>query len=236
MLYKKNWFLAFLFFWVFTGSFAFSATKEKKALFEKALTHFKNNKFSESSAIFLSLLKTQPESEALRFNLALSLYQKTGKKDPARAYLRQILFENPYHAQARELLKNLEDKKYFWLWIPEDFILALMALGLGGMIFAIFRKSLFLFRLGAGFFLILWGFSAYYFYPRITHYGSLKQDSSLLSGPDSSAPVLFEPKAGSLLKVLSPETPEGLIHVQIAKNKGWLQSEDFLPLNRKNSF
>lgn len=241
MPYQKKYFFLFLFFvnGILASGFTFSASKarapDSKVLFEKALNQLKNNNPSSASKLFSKLLKTHPESKSGRFNLALSLYQQPDKKDQARAILRQVLFEDPYHAQTRSLLKQLKDKKYFWLWIPEDFILALMALGLSGLIFAIFRKSLPIFRLGVGLFLIFQGFGAYYFYLRALNYGSLKQDSPVLSGPDPSAPVLFEQKAGTLLKALSMKTQEGLIHVQISNNRGWLNASKFLPLNRRKN-
>ena len=71
-----------------------------------------------------------------------------GKKDPARAYWRQILFNNPYSRQTKEALNTIEDKKYFWLWIPQDFVLGLIALSWFILILIFLKKPFWLFNGG----------------------------------------------------------------------------------------
>ena len=63
-----------------------------------------------------------------KYNKGLSFYQQ-GRVGLAKAYWRAVLFQKPYNGTVRSALKAVEDKKYFWLWVPEDFALALIAFG-----------------------------------------------------------------------------------------------------------
>ena len=211
--------------------FTLSAQAEED-LFNKALSHLQNNKTQEAIHLFSEFLKTNPQSEAGLFNLALSFYRQSGKKDPARAYWRQILFKNPYNLQTKDALNAIEDKKYFWLWLPEDLVLGLMALSWMILIFTLFKKKLPALRLWIPVWLIVHGFSSYYFYHRLSNYSTLMQDSTILSAPDAKAPVLFEQPAGALVKVLPKKNHlTEWSHIQISPTKkGWLHSNRLLPL------
>ncbi len=200
-----------------------------KAIFDKGLKTLKSQP-AEAEKLFSLYLKSYPDSLPGRFNLALSFYQQTGKKDLARAYLRQILFENPYHTPTRTFLKNLNDKKYFWLWIPEDLILSIMALSGMLLILALFKKVR---TLIWPLFFIIQSLGGYYFFHRLRDYSSLTKDSLALSAPDPKAPILFEIKAGALTRTLFHDQEEGLSHVQISANRGWVKSSYLLPINPK---
>ena len=223
-----------LFFCFFVGSA--NATED---LFNKALINLQDNKPEEASRLFSEFLKTEPASEAGLFNLALSLYRQSGKKDPARAYWRQILFNNPYSRQTKEALNSIEDKKYFWVWIPQDLVLGLIALSWFILILIFFKKNFFAFRWWIPIWFIFHGFSFYYFYYRMGNYSTLMQDSMVLSAPDTTAPVLFEQKAGAMVKVLpKKDNLQEWSHIEISPGKrGWLHAHLLLPLktNTKSS-
>ena len=218
-----------LFFCFFVGSA--DATED---LFNKALTNLQDNKPAEAARLFSDFLKTKPASEAGLFNLALSLYRQDEKKDPARAYWRQILFNNPYNQQTREALNLIEDKKYFWLWTPPDFIMGLMAFSWLIFILLFFKKKFFSLRWWIPVWLVVHGFSSYYFYLRMGNHSTLMQDSMVLSAPDTTAPVLFEQTAGVLVKVLPEKDPlPNWSHIETSPGKrGWLHSRLLLPLKR----
>ena len=209
-----------------------SAAEEEEALFNKALKALQEDRIEEAAGLFSAFLKIKPQSQAGRFNLALSLYRQNQNQGIAQAYWRQILFENPYSLQTKIALKAVGDKKYFWLWLPVDLILALMALSWGALILFLFQKKLFAARLWIPVGLLIHCFGAYYFYHRRGNYSSLIQDSVVLSAPDLKAPVLFEQKAGVLLKVLQEKNGlQKWSHVQISPTKsGWLYSHLLLPL------
>ncbi len=218
-----------LFFCFFAGSA--QATED---LFNKALTNLQDNKPEEASRLFSEFLKTKPQSEAGLFNMALSLYRQSGKEDPARAYWRQVLFQNPYNRQTREALNLIEDKKYFWLWIPQDFILGLIAFSWFILIFLFFKKKFLALRWWLPVWFIVHGFSSYYFYFRTGNYSTLMQDSMVLSAPDVTAPALFEQTAGVLVKVLPEKNDlQKWSHIETSTGKrGWLHSHLLLPLKR----
>lgn len=215
--------------------FFIGSTKATADLFDKALTNLQDNKPEEASRLFSEFLKTNPDSEAGRFNLALSLYRHSGKKDPARAYWRQILFNNPYSRQTKEALISIEDKKYFWLWIPKDLTLGLMSFSWLVLIFFLFKKNFFTLRLWIPVWFIIHGFSAYYFYYRMGDHSTLMRNSMVLSAPDSKAPILFEQKAGALVKILPKKKylPEWS-HIEVLGKRGWLPSHLLLSLKIQN--
>ena len=221
--------LYILFFCVFIGS-----AQAEEALFNKALTHLQENQPEEAIHLFSDFLKTEPKSEIGRFNLALSFYKQSGNKDPARAYWRQMLFENPYNPQVKAALNALKDKKYFWLWWPSDLILFLMVLSWVILIFLLFKK-----KSAAIMWLPVWivahSFSAWYFYHRLGNYSSLMADSRVLSAPDDKASVLFRQEAGALVKVLGKAgDSQEWSHIQVSFAKsGWLSSDRLLPLKLK---
>ena len=66
-------------------------------------------------------------SLAEQFNKGLSFYQQ-GQEGLAKAYWRPVLFQRPYDSQIQLALKTVGDKKYFWLWIPEDLVLLVISL------------------------------------------------------------------------------------------------------------
>ncbi len=228
--------------------FSFAAKAQSpKALFDKAVLKLSKGETKESSALFYEFLKLDPNSLSARFNLALSLYRQSAKPDPARAYLRQILFEKPYNKEVKVFLRKLGDKKYFWLWIPKDIVLILAALAL--LFILPFRGQ----RLkeGAGsfydktvtnkslkffcflFFVCIESFSVAYFYFRAEPMGTLIKDLPVLSAPVKNAGVLFEGKAGALARLLPvKQKPSGWILVRIpSSGSGWIGSQAFLPLN-----
>ena len=226
---------------------------EAETLFQSALLKLQEGKTKESSALFYEFLKIRPDSLSARFNLAISLYRQSAKPDPARAYLRQVLFKKPYNKQVRAFLRELKDKEYFWLWLPKDLVLILMALSwLSILPFRAFwkllkplrsKKAVFLQKAGKNkvlrfscwaFFLCAQGFGVLYFYHRRAPYGTLIQDSVVLSAPSEAAPALFKEKAGALIRLLPvrKKNLSGWSHVQISRSKsGWLRSDTFLPLN-----
>lgn len=219
-------------FYILLFCFFTLSARAEESLFNKALTSLQNNKPQEAIHLFSEFLKTNPQSEAGLFNLALSFYRQSGKKDPARAYWRQILFKNPYSLQTKEALNIIEDKKYFWIWLPADLILGLMALSWLALVFILFKKKLPALRLWIPVWLIVHGFSSYYFYHRLRNYSTLMQDSMILSAPDAKAPVLFEQTAGALVRVLPQKDHlQEWSHIQISPTKkGWLHSNLLLPL------
>ena len=210
--------------------FFISSVSAEEVLFSKALMALQENQVEEASRLFSEFLKLNPESESGRFNLALSFYRQNKMPDPARAYWRQILFKNPYSLQTREALSLIGDKKYFWLWIPEDFILALMALS--WVIFIFLKKTSMVFHIGVPLWMIVHVFSGYYFYHRFGNYGNLIQDCQVFSAPDFKAPVLFEQKSGALVKELDKKDEvRDWSHVKISTTKsGWIRSSFILSL------
>ena len=211
-------------------------TLRGKALFEEALKALKEGHAEQAEIWFSEFLKTKPGSEAARYNLALSLYRQDGKEGLAQAYWRQILFKNPYHLQSRAGLKTLGDRAYFWLWLTEDMVLALMALSWAALILALFKKRLYLARSWVFTGLVVHGLGAGYFYFRRGNYSTVVRDCSVLSAPDSAASVLFKQKAGVFLKVKKELSKKGdslqWSHVQGFRGKsGWLSSCCLLPLD-----
>ena len=77
-------------------------------------------------------------TEATQFNKGLSFYQQ-GQEGMAKAYWRSVLFQNPYNRQVRLALNKVQDERYFWLWIPEDIALLLMALVFFVLCFSMWR-------------------------------------------------------------------------------------------------
>ena len=205
-------------------SFAFSM--EEKEL-NKALTLLEQGKVQQVRSLFSQYIKSQKNSKQARFDLALSL-QKSGKVAWAKAYWRQILFENPYSQQTKKALKLVEDKKYFWLWLPSDFVLALMALSLGIFLFFFYKKQGITFSLFI--ILITHSFGIYYFFHRFNNYNTLLQESSILSAPDSQASVQSSEKAGALLKTWPESLPEWS-HVKLPNNqRGWIPTKYLIPV------
>ncbi|MDE0120079.1 MAG: hypothetical protein OXM55_08760 [Bdellovibrionales bacterium] len=223
-------------FWPLLLFLFISSTLAQDKLFSKALLSLQEGQTEEASRLFSEFLEINPESESGRFNLALSFYRQKQAPDPARAYWRQILFKNPYSLQTRAALNSVEDKKYFWLWIPEDMLLAFMALSWIILLFLLFKKkSGAMFPLGISLWVIAHVFSAYYFYHRFENYGSLIKTCKVFSAPDSKAPVLFEQKAGTLVKVREKNSPlKTWSQVQISPTKtGWVKTSFILPLKAK---
>ncbi len=224
--------MLFYFFWT-----SFTLAVGSEDLFYEALVTLQKGQAEQAGRMFSEFLKTHPQSLSGRFNLALSLYRQTENPDPARAYWRQILFEDPYNKQIKDILNTFGDTLPFWLLWPKDLFLALIALSWIVLLLAFFKNKELVY-LCLPVWLIAQGLSAYYFYHRLGSYSSLMQDSVVLSAPDSKAPVLFKQKSGALVKVLAVENrSKKWSHVQISPAKtGWLESNVLLPLDRQNRF
>ena len=204
--------------------FAFSI--EEKEL-NKALTLLEQGKIQEVQSLFSQYVKAQKNSKQARFNLALSL-QKSEKIAWAKAYWRQILFENPYSQQTKKALRFVEDKNYFWLWLPSDLVLVLMALSFGIFLFLFYKKQGIIFSLFI--ILITHSFGIYYFFHRFSNYGTVIQDSPIFNAPDSQASIQSSEKAGALLKVLPDSLPEWS-HVKHPNNqRGWIPTKYLIPV------
>ena len=213
-----------------------SSALAEESLFSKGLFALQKGQTKEASRLFSEFLEINPESESGRFNLALSFYRQKQAPDPARAYWRQILFKNPYSVQTRAALNSIEDKKYFWLWIPEDLFLILMALSGMWVLFLLFKKkSRVLLRLGISLWVMVNIFSSYYFYHRFENYGSLIKTGSVFSAPDFGAPILFEQKAGTMVKIQNKNISlENWSQIRISQTKvGWIPSSFILPIKAK---
>ncbi|MDE0518593.1 MAG: hypothetical protein OXH36_03425 [Bdellovibrionales bacterium] len=225
---KKLWSLLFCVF--------VSSALAQEGLFSKALLALQKGQAKEASRLFSEFLEINPESESGRFNLALSLYRQKQAPDPARAYWRQVLFKNPYNSQTRAALNSIKDKKYFWLWIPADLFLALMAFSGVMVLFLLFKKKLgSVFQWTLFLWVIVHAFSAYYFYHRFENYGSLIQSCQVFSAPSSKAPVLFEQEAGALVKVQDKNSSlKSWSQIRISPSKiGWVPSAFILPIKAR---
>ena len=217
----------FIYFLIFSLLPLLAFSTEETSL-NKALTVLEQGKVKQAQHLFSKILKEQKNSQEARFNLALFLYQKTGKTAWAKAYWRQILFENPYSQQTKEALKKVKDKKYFWLWLPGDLVLALMALSLGIFLFLFYKKQGIIFSLFI--ILITHSFGIYYFFHRFGNYSTVIQDSPILNAPDPQASVQFSEKAGTLLKIL-PDSLPAWSHVQFSNNqRGWISTKHLIPV------
>ena len=197
-------------------------------------------------------------SLAEQFNKGLSFYQQ-GQEGLAKAYWRPVLFQRPYDSQVQLALKTVGDKKYFWLWIPEDLVLLVISLCFlilclcmwrflaslklsvqkktgtedsQALIFWLFiqKKPILLL-----FCLMCFALGAVYFYFRYSDYYTLAEDSAFLSAPDPGAPVLFEKTGGELLKQISSRKAKGeesWSHVRLPDQQtGWLKSDKLIAIN-----
>ena len=165
--------MKFFIYFLVAISTPFTFSMEEKEL-NKALTLLEQGKVQQVKSLFSQYIQSQKNSKQTRFDLALSL-QKAEKPAWAKAYWRQILFENPYSQQTKKALKLVEDKKYFWLWLPGDFVLTLMVLSLGVFLLLLYKKQGITFSLFI--ILITHSFGLYYFFHRFSHYNTLLQDS-----------------------------------------------------------
>ena len=218
--------MKFFIYFLVAISTPFTFSMEEKEL-NKALTLLEQGKVQQVKSLFSQYIQSQKNSKQTRFDLALSL-QKAEKPAWAKAYWRQILFENPYSQQTKKALKLVEDKKYFWLWLPGDFVLTLMVLSLGVFLLLLYKKQGITFSLFI--ILITHSFGLYYFFHRFSHYNTLLQDSPVLNAPDSQASVEFSEKAGALLKTLPDSLPEWS-HVKLPNNqRGWIPTKYLIPV------
>ena len=185
-----------------------------------------------------------------RYNKALSFY-KAGKTGLAKAYWRQVLFQKPANKQVRSALKAVGDKKYFWLWIAEDFVLALIAIAVFVLCFSMWRfqgvatqkdyssknMAILFIKQKIGTLLccfLCFALGAVYIYFRYGDYHTLKEDSMFLSAPDLQAPPLFEKTSGLLLKQLRSMELNGETWSQVGlphNQTGWLKSDKLIPIN-----
>ena len=204
-----------------------SSTKASSTLFHKGVLALNKGDNQQAVQFFSAWTKENPRSTAGWFNLGLSFYQQTQAPDPTRAYLRKVLFYNPYDLKTRSFLSTLEDKKPFWLWWPKDLFLGLMALSLlvcviGRTKFPTFFQIVFL--------LVAHSLSGFYFYHRLKNHGTLTKDTSVWSAPSKEAPVLFEQKAGAFV-VIKKESFKEWRHVQISRfQSGWVRSTELVPI------
>lgn len=188
----------------------------------------------------INIKNTSPDlkqitSQKELFNRALYLYQQDKLQSKSKAYFRQILFQNPYNIQTKQVLQKLGDKKYFWLWIPPDFILILLFCSYSiFMVLIFFKKQLWVYGY-LPFLFISSFFGIYYFYQRNLDHYSLIQDTVVLSAPHLKAPILFKQKAGVVLKVLSKNYKvTHWSHVEISNTQsGWLSSKILIPVKMK---
>lgn len=215
----------FIYFLMATLSpFVFSMEGEE---FNQALALLEQGKVQQVKSLFSQYIKTQKNSQKARFNLAVSL-QKSQKTNWAKAYWRQILFENPYSQQTKKALTLVKDQKHFWLWLPSDLVLALIAFSLGAFLFLFYKKQGITFLVLI--ILITHSFGIYYFFHRGSHYSTLIQDSPVLSAPDSQASIQFSEKAGALLKTL-PNNITEWSHIKLPNNqRGWVPTKYLIPV------
>ena len=221
------------------ATLAVPATSSSHPVFNQGLKALQENRPAEAQALFLQFLKRHPSSNAGRFNLALSFYLQTKKPDPARAHLRQLLFENPYDKNTRLALRALGDRPYFWLWWSPDGFLAGMALSTVFLMIAGFRKTFASLKWLLPLWLTAHGAGGFYFYHRLQRHGSLIQDTKAVSAPDLKAPSLFTYPAGTLVKILKQAplptvSARGWSQVRAKDGKtGWVASRLLIPVNKK---
>ena len=213
------------------------STQPSEDFFNQGLNYLQKNQDKKARHSFKEYLKKNPKSLSARFNLALSFYQQSVReeqahlKELARAYFRQVLFENPYHSPTRQALSLLKDKKYFWLWLPPDLILVFMAFSIIFLLWLFFKKKPL--KLGITICLIGLAISGAYFYYRLQDHGTLMQDCAILSAPSSKASSIALAKQGSLIRILSKNRPstKGWLAIQQESGlKAWLPSSCILPL------
>ncbi len=219
----------------FTGSFFNkacasppSATNEASS-FEQAVDHLHKKEFEQAQTILMKLLEEKPNSIPLLYNLGLTFYQQK-KQAEARAYWRRAIFNNPYNTKVLASLKHIGDTLPFWLTWPSDIVWAIQFLLWASFVFLIYKKKfLVLSRIWPMLAIPIQVISLLYFYPRTQNYATLVQNTSLHSDSNSSAPVLFEQKAGVLLKIKKTKNNWSYVILSDIK-EGWIPSEFLIPL------
>jgi len=80
---------------------------------------------------------------------------------------------------------------------------------------------------------LLNGFSIYYFYHRLSDYGTLTSEVEFLSAPNPKAPLLFKESSGQLVKIIREDKAlKKWVQAKSSRHKvGWIKSKYFLPLN-----
>ena len=231
--------LVLLFFMGNGGGFA-SSGAALPAEWREALTLLKDQKSYEAADVFEKLLETHPFSRPVRYNLALARYQQ-GRTGLALAGWRELLWEDSLDLRTWRTLKNTQrevvslsslNRQMWWLFVPPDLFLALVALSAGMGLFLLYKNRYRALRLWCipGFLTL--GLSGYYFWARHSSYVTLIQDGQILNAPHPEALPLVSQNEGAFLRVKNIK--KGWIQVALpAFQRGWISTETALLLKKR---
>ena len=201
--------------------------------FEQAVNHLYKKESEQAQIILMKLLEKKPNSVPLLYNLGMAFHQQK-KQAEALAYWRRAIFNNPYNTTVKTSLKHIGDTSPFWLIWPSDIVWAIQFLLWTNFVFLIYKKKFYtLFRIWPLLAILIQVISLLYFYPRTQNYATLVQNTSLHSDSNASAPVLFEQKAGVLLKIKKIKKNWSYVTLSDIK-EGWIPSEFLIPLKTKD--
>ncbi len=205
-----------------------SKQKNKNTEFKKAVRYLHQSKGKEARDIFLKLLKSD-SSFGLRYNLALS-YLQNNQLALAKAYLRQLMFEDGLNTRVRKAFRQVDSYKFseFWLWIPPDFFYALVTLLFGLWVLFFTQKKRFHKWVGFLLFLVVIGDFGYLFFRYRFSYGTLTKDTKVFSAPDLQSALVSKLLAGRLIAVRKKS--KDWTQISFSHQKGWVKELELIDI------
>ena len=206
---------------------------------EQAIHHLHNTRYLQASKILLELLESDSSHQTSRakrvitYNLALAYFWQD-EKGKTLAYLRRLVFFNPYSPLPRKTLSQMGDRFVFWLWIPPEPVGILLTVMVIITLILLGRKKYSLLMGLAVPFLGLYSAGFWYFYKRGQSYATVTKDSVCLSSPDEKSPQIGELESTVLVQVLrttQDESSTWWYHVRSGgRQTGWVPEDALIPL------